>query len=209
MERRSNTREAGKGACFAVQQSKAKTASGTVKMWRLADIRARALPFACPTSQQHIDCTMPPHDKPSENFRSREQQATLGLLRTADAVKRSLAQVIEPHGITPQQYNVLRILRGAGPDGLPTLSIGERMIEQTPGVTRLIDRLERKGLVGRTPCATDRRRVLCRMTSKGLDLLKELDEPVNRWDAQAVSVLPPSELDSLIDLLDRVRASNY
>jgi DNA-binding MarR family transcriptional regulator len=148
-------------------------------------------------------------EKPPENFRSREQQATLGLLRTADAVKRSLAQVIEPHGITPQQYNVLRILRGAGPDGLPTLSIGERMIEQTPGVTRLIDRLERKGLVARTPCPRDRRRVFCTMTNKGLDLLIELDDPINRWDSQAVSVLPPSDLDLLVDLLDRVRASNY
>jgi DNA-binding MarR family transcriptional regulator len=149
------------------------------------------------------------HPKPPETFRSREQQATLGLLRTADAMKRSLAQVIEPHGITPQQYNVLRILRGAGPDGLPTLSIGERMIEQTPGVTRLIDRLERKDLVARTPCPKDRRRVFCRITQKGLDLLNELDGPVNRWDAQAVAVLPASELDSLINLLDRVRASNY
>ncbi len=148
-------------------------------------------------------------EKPPENFRSREQQATLGLLRTADAVKRSLAQVIEPHGITPQQYNVLRILRGAGPDGLPTLSIGERMIEQTPGVTRLVDRLERKGLVARTPCPKDRRRVFCTMTNKGLDLLKELDDPINRWDARAVSVLPASDLDLLVDLLDRVRASNY
>jgi DNA-binding MarR family transcriptional regulator len=148
-------------------------------------------------------------EKPVENFRSREQEATIGLLRTADAVKRSLAQVIEPHGITPQQYNVLRILRGAGPDGLPTLTIGERMIEQTPGVTRLVDRLERKELVARTPCPKDRRRVFCRITPKGLDLLKELDDPINRWDAQAVSVLPPSELDSLINLLDRVRASNY
>lgn len=148
-------------------------------------------------------------EKPSQNFRSREQEATLGLLRTADAVKRSLAQVIEPHGVTPQQYNVLRILRGAGSDGIPTLTIGERMIEQTPGVTRLVDRLERKGLVARTPCPKDRRRVFCRITAKGLDLLKELDDPVNRWDLQAVSVLPPSELDTLVDLLDRVRASNY
>ena len=147
-------------------------------------------------------------EKPSQNFRSREQEATLGLLRTADAVKRSLAQVIAPHGVTPQQYNVLRILRGAGPDGIPTLTIGERMIEQTPGVTRLVDRLERKGLVARTPCPKDRRRVFCRITSKGLELLKELDDPVNQWDSQAVSVLPPSELDVLVDLLDRVRASN-
>jgi DNA-binding MarR family transcriptional regulator len=148
-------------------------------------------------------------EKPKENFRTREQQACVGLLRTADAVKRSLAHVIEPHGITPQQYNVLRILRGAGAEGLPTLTIGERMIEQTPGVTRLVDRLEGKGLVARTPCPKDRRRVFCRITAKGLDLLKELDEPVNQWDAHAVSVLPPSELDSFITLLDRVRASNY
>ena len=152
---------------------------------------------------------MPAHPKPPELFRSREQEAALGLLRTADAMKRSLAQVIEPHGITPQQYNVLRILRGAGPEGLPTLTIGERMIEQTPGVTRLVDRLERKGLVARTPCAKDRRRAFCRITTKGLDLLEELDDPVNRWDVRAVSVLPPSELDALITLLDRIRASNY
>lgn len=146
--------------------------------------------------------------KPKENFRSREQQATLGLLRAADAVKRSLALVIEPHGITPQQYNVMRILRGAGPDGLPTLTIGERMIEQTPGVTRLVDRLERKGLVVRKPCPNDRRRVFCRITEKGLELLMEMDEPVNRWDAKTVSVLPPADLDALISLLDRVRSEN-
>jgi MarR family transcriptional regulator, organic hydroperoxide resistance regulator len=146
--------------------------------------------------------------KPPDTFRSREQQALIGLLRTAEAIKRTLAQVIEPHGITPQQYNVLRILRGAGPDGLPTLTIGERMIEQTPGVTRLIDRLERKGLVTRTPCPKDRRRVYCRISDSGLELLTELDGPVNQWDSQAMSVLDPSDIDTLISALDRVRASN-
>jgi DNA-binding MarR family transcriptional regulator len=150
-----------------------------------------------------------PDSKPPETFRSREQEATLGLLRTSDALKRGIAQVVEPFGITPQQYNVLRILRGAGANGLPTLTIGERMIEQTPGVTRLVDRLELKGLVARTPCPTDRRRVFCRITESGLQLLAELDEPVNRWDAQAVSMIAPSEIDSLITLLDRVRSANY
>jgi len=149
---------------------------------------------------------MAPQPKPPESFRSREQQATLCLLRTADAVKRRLAQAIEPHGITLQQYNVLRILRGAGPGGLPTLTIGERMIEQTPGTTRLVDRLERKGLVTRTPCPTDRRRVFCRITDKGLVLLTELDELVNRCDARAVSTLGPDDLASLIALLDGVRS---
>jgi DNA-binding MarR family transcriptional regulator len=146
--------------------------------------------------------------KPPDTFRSREQQAVLGLLRTAEAVKRTLAQVIEPHGITPQQYNVLRILRGAGADGLPTLTIGERMIEQTPGVTRLIDRLEGKGLVTRTPCPKDRRRVYCRISDAGRELRTQLDEPVNRWDSQAISALEPSDIDLLISALDRVRAAN-
>lgn len=147
--------------------------------------------------------------KPPEVFRSREQQAALGLLHAAEAVKRSLAKVIEAHGITAQQYNVLRILRGAGPDGLPTLTIGDRMIEQTPGVTRLVDRLERKGLVARSPCPTDRRRVFCRITPTGLDLLIQLDDPVNLWDARTVSALSPSDLDSLIVLLDQVRSTNF
>jgi DNA-binding MarR family transcriptional regulator len=88
------------------------------------------------------------------------------------------------------------------------LTIGERMIEQTPGVTRLVDRLERKGLVARKPCPNDRRRIFCRMTDKGLELLNELDEPVNRWDARAVSILAPTDLDALISLLDRVRLND-
>ena len=143
-----------------------------------------------------------------ENFRSREQQAAIGLLRTADVIKRHFAEVIERHGITLQQYNVLRILRGAGPDGLPTLTIGERMMEQTPGVTRLIDRLEKKELVSRVPCPRDRRRVYCVITAQGRGLLDALDEPVSRADAQAVSTLDQNDIDSLIGLLDRVRASH-
>jgi DNA-binding MarR family transcriptional regulator len=82
------------------------------------------------------------------------------------------------------------------------------MIEQTPGTTRLVDRLERKGLVTRTPCPTDRRRVFCRITDKGLDLLKELDEPVNQCEAQAVAGLASQDLSSLIAFLDDVRSVN-
>ncbi|MEO7823057.1 MAG: MarR family transcriptional regulator [Gemmatimonadaceae bacterium] len=151
---------------------------------------------------------MPSEGIAEEKFRSREQQTTLGLLRTADAIRRHYTQVVEPHGITLQQYNVLRILRGAGPDGLPTLTVGERMIEQTPGVTRLVDRLEGKKLVDRMPCPKDRRKVFCRITTQGLALLEDLDEPINRADERAVAVLPPAEMDSLIDMLDRVRAAN-
>lgn len=149
---------------------------------------------------------MPSGPKPPENFRTREQRATVGLLRTADAVRRQLSRVVEPHGITLQQYNVLRILRGAGENGLPTLTVGERMIEQTPGVTRLIDRLEKKNLVLRAPCPEDRRRVYCRITPAGLELLAVLDEPISRADYAAVSPLATADLDVLISALDRIRA---
>src|SRR3954462_12082989 len=96
---------------------------------------------------------------PKPSYRTREQEAAVGLLRTTDAIRRHFSAIVAPNGITLQQYNVLRILRGAGRDGLPTLAIGERMVEKTPGVTRLIDRLIKKGFVTRRPCEDDRRRV--------------------------------------------------
>src|SRR6202008_362828 len=97
-------------------------------------------------------------------FRSRGQEGVLSLLRTADQLKRDFACLVEPHGLTLQQFNVLRILRGAGPKGLPPLDIAERMIEQAPGITRLLDRLEKKALVRRERCPEDRRQVLVAIT---------------------------------------------
>lgn len=141
-------------------------------------------------------------------FRTREQQAAVGLLKTTDAIRRHYSAIVAPHGITLQQYNVLRILRGAGPDGLPTLAIGERMVEKTPGVTRLIDRLVKKGFVTRRPCDKDRRRVFCHITPIGLKVVASLDEPVARGDATSVAPLSPADLDRLIALLDRIRAHN-
>jgi MarR family transcriptional regulator, organic hydroperoxide resistance regulator len=143
--------------------------------------------------------------KQRKPFRTRNEEAAVALMRTADLVRRTLAQVIEPHGITPQQYNVLRILRGAGTEGLPTLEIAERMIEQTPGITRLIDRLETKRLVVRERCPTDRRQVFCRITPEGMELLAGLDEPVRRADSGALSALTEHELGSLLGLLDKTR----
>ncbi|HEY8021884.1 MAG TPA: MarR family transcriptional regulator, partial [Thermoanaerobaculia bacterium] len=90
-------------------------------------------------------------------FGSRGQESVIAVLRTADLLRRRLSQASEPHGITFQQYNVLRILRGAGGEGLPTLAIGERMVEQAPGVTRLLDRLEAKGLATRSRGESDHR----------------------------------------------------
>ena len=80
--------------------------------------------------------------KQKKPFRSRQQEAAIAILRTADVVRRRLARVIETRGITLQQYNVLRIVGGAGSEGIPTLEIAGRMIEQTPGITRLLDRLD-------------------------------------------------------------------
>src|SRR5918998_6288391 len=121
---------------------------------------------------------LPRELKQTKPFPAKSQEAAVALMRTADLIRRSVSGVIEPHGITTQQYNVLRILRGAGEAGLPTLDIAERMIEQTPGITRLIDRLEAKRLVSRERCLTDRRQVFCRITAEGLTLLAALDRPL-------------------------------
>src|SRR3954469_19439406 len=113
--------------------------------------------------------------KQTRPFASKGEEAGVALMRTADLLRRHVAVVLAPFDITEQQYNVLRILRGAGEKGLPTLDIAERMIEETPGITRLIDRLESKKLVARKRCATDRRQVFCLITRPGLDLLARLD----------------------------------
>ena len=143
--------------------------------------------------------------KQSKPFRSRSQEAFLALLRTADDLRRRISQVLEPAGVTLQQYNVLRILRGAGPEGLPTLAIAERMLERTPGVTRLIDRMEERGWVTRVRCTEDRRRVWCRITEHGLRLLAPLDAPVNGVDDSLEQVLEQDELAALIRYLDLLR----
>jgi DNA-binding MarR family transcriptional regulator len=145
--------------------------------------------------------------KQSRPFAAPTQEATVALLRTADLVRRSVTSVIEPHGITLQQYNVLRILRGAGPMGLPTLEIAQRMIEQTPGITRLIDRLETKKLVLRERCPTDRRQVFCRITEDGLALLRGLDALIRRAEDVALGGLSWRQLKQLLELLDRARNS--
>jgi len=136
------------------------------------------------------------------------QEAFVTLFRTTDRVRSVLAAVIEPHGITGQQYNVLRILRGAGSEGLLTLTVAERMIERTPGITRMIDRLAAKGLVERERCTEDRRCVYCRITKQGLALLARLDEPVEEGDRAAFAALTRQEQAQLVKLLAKVRQAH-
>jgi MarR family transcriptional regulator, organic hydroperoxide resistance regulator len=143
--------------------------------------------------------------KQNRPFKTSTAEAAVSLMRTADLVRRSVSAVVEPHGITVQQYNVLRILRGAGSEGLPTLEIAERMIEQTPGITRLIDRLETKELVLRERCPTDRRQVFCRITRQGLALLEALERPLREAEEEALAALTPTQLRQLVTLLDLTR----
>jgi DNA-binding MarR family transcriptional regulator len=135
----------------------------------------------------------------------RQHDAVWGILRTADYLGRFCSPVFHQHGITSQQYNVLRILRGAGLGGLPTLDIAARMIEQAPGITRLLDRLERKKLVRRERPSDNRRQVLCYITKPGLDLLQELDAPVRNRVNEALHRLDESEIEELIRLLELAR----
>ena len=142
----------------------------------------------------------------SRPFESSAQEAILALYRTTDLLQRRFSKLIEPRGISLQQYNVLRILRGAGKQGTPTLEIADRMIQQTPGITRLLDKLERKRLVRRERCPEDRRQVLCWITKDGLELLTELDRPIREIGMRGMEPLTIAEQRALIAMLERVRA---
>lgn len=145
--------------------------------------------------------------KQKRAFATPQHEATVALLRTADLARRLMGAVLEPHDLTVQQFNVLRILRGAGPQGLPTLEIAERMIEQTPGITRLIDRLEQKKLVRRRRPKEDRRCVYCSISEAGLEALAALDQPVIEAGNAAMASLSSREVAQLVELLDRTRGS--
>ena len=134
----------------------------------------------------------------------RHKAVVLSVLHTADHLRRQGEALLAPHHVTLQQFNVLRILRGARPDGLCTLTIAQRMIEQAPGITRLIDRLEQKGLVRRVRSEEDRRQVWCRITPAGERLLAQLDDPVEQFDRAAVRRLSPADQEQLTTLLGRL-----
>jgi DNA-binding MarR family transcriptional regulator len=138
-------------------------------------------------------------------FASPEEEATVAMLRTADVLRGEAERTLEAYGITHQQYNVLRILRGSHPEPLPTLEIAERMIERAPGITRLIDRLEAAGLVSRKRCPEDRRIVHISITRAGLATLGASDEPVRAIARRRVGRLSRAELAKFVAMLDRLR----
>ena len=143
--------------------------------------------------------------KQKRPFHSPYQEGALSILRTADILRRRFEGHLTKSQITPQQYNVLRILRGSHPNEMPTLDIVDRMIEHEPGITRLLDRLEAKGLVTREKCSEDKRRVLCRLTAQGLRVLGRLDGPVAELEDESLGDLSRKEAESLIEMLERIR----
>ncbi len=138
-------------------------------------------------------------------FQSPGHETVVTLLRTAAVLERHVTVVIEESQLTPAQYNVLRILRGAGAEGLPTLAIRDRLVDLSPGITRLIDRLAAADLVTRDRDTDDRRQVTVRITPTGLVLLKKLDAPVDAAERAVVTPLTSAEQRTLVRLLDVVR----
>jgi DNA-binding MarR family transcriptional regulator len=137
---------------------------------------------------------------------SAEESAFLELMRTTDMLSRGLAPLLKAEELSSTQYNVLRILRGS-PEGLPCGEIGNRMITRDPDITRLLDRLEKRGLVSRCRETKDRRMVLTRITGAGLELLARLDEPVQDIHRAQLGHLGRERLQSLVELVRAARSA--
>ena len=138
-------------------------------------------------------------------FVSTSDEAAVGILRTAEIVRRFYARVLEPFEITLAQYNVLRILRGGGAEGMATLDVAGRLIESAPGITLMMDRLVKKGWVRRRRSRGDRREVRCYLTERGTALLLRIDRPFDGAHARVLDNLSATQCRTLIRLLDDVR----
>ena len=142
--------------------------------------------------------------KKKRPFESPEEEAVLNIVRTSDQLQIRFARLLREHGLTPSQYNVLRILRGEGKP-LPILEIASRTITVVPGITGLIDRLEQAGFVNRLRCEKDRRVIYVALTDQGITALAALDEPLVALHHKLVGHLSQGELKELIRLLAKVR----
>ena len=142
--------------------------------------------------------------KKKKPFDLPEQEALLNIIRTSDQLQIRFARLFRRFGLTPQQYNILRILRGEG-GPLPILEIASRMVTVVPGITGLIDRLEAAELVVRKRCSEDRRVVFVAISEKALDLLSKIDEPLMQLHKAALGHLSPAELQQLNQLLSKAR----
>lgn len=143
--------------------------------------------------------------KQTKPFKTAAEEAQLSIQRTADVMLRKATHFLKGWGISPTQYNVLRILRGAGAGGLCCGEISDRMITHDPDITRLLDRMEKLGWIERARSTKDRRVVQARITKKGLELLKEMDVPIEDFNQQISKPLSEKKLRQLIELLAELR----
>ena len=143
--------------------------------------------------------------KQTRPFASLEQEAMLNIERTAAVLGHGFAESLKPYGITPTQYNVLRILRGAGAGGLCRHEVGARLVSQVPDVTRLLDRLVEMQLIARERDTVDRRQMVARITRDGLRLLAALDAPTAAMHRAQLGHMGPAKLEQLIALLAEAR----
>lgn len=141
--------------------------------------------------------------KLNKSFRSPAHQASVGLARTASSLKYKIEQITKRDGISLSQFNILRILRGAGRP-LPTMEVSQRMVEMEPGITRLLVRLEKRGLVSRQRSESDARTVECSITELGLLILDRVDGPIAQLEERIMSHLTVSEVASLNSILSRL-----
>lgn len=142
--------------------------------------------------------------KQAKPYRTSSQLAIVTIIRTSDVLRHAIERALSPYNLSDEQYNILRILRGAGGSGLPTLEVASRMISRSPNITRLLDRLIAKKLVRRTRSTEDRRVVNVSIAPQGLELLAHLDSIMENCFCK----FPPTtaaEMETLIDVLDRVR----
>jgi len=142
---------------------------------------------------------------PSRRFDSPQQEAYLNLWRTYDRLRMVEDELFDKYDLTAQQYNALRLLRGHRPDKLPTLALAGRLVSHAPDITRLLDKLERRGLIERERLADNRRVVMVGITAAGVALLKELDAPVRQCNLKQLGHLSPEQLTTLADLLRLAR----
>ena len=145
--------------------------------------------------------------KPLKSASSLEQEAYLSLLRTADALARGAEEVIKPFGLSGTQYNILRILRGAGPNGLCCHEAAERMLTHDPDITRLLDRLQKRGLIARARESEDRRIITARIAREGLRILAKLDGPIAEFHRRQWGRLGKRRLRLLLGLLSAARVT--
>ena len=138
-------------------------------------------------------------------FATTEEELLVSLLRTTDLLEERFDRLVKPFGISMTQYNVLRILRGAGPGGRTCGEIGERLIAREPDVTRLLERLEKAGYIARTRDTSDRRVVVTRITPAGLKLLSDLDKPMRELDG-LLRPMGEKKITKTLKLLDELRA---